>query len=218
MIQSLIDKQDTSELIRDQIAGILTSEVASQQSLATAGGKDPRRWALNIYTDRANPWSDFQDPPSEQVDIVPIVNIWQPSASVEGGSSNPVERQGYAGIWNVDCYGCGISAADGAGHIPGDVKARMEAQRAARLVRNVLASSEYVYLGLRGLVGKRVVGSITTQESDPAAIQHIAALRLNLEVRYSEYSPQHEPETLDRVVLTVTRDETGLIAFVGDYQ
>ena len=37
MIPELIDKQDTFEVVRDEIAAILKTEVVSQMALATAG-------------------------------------------------------------------------------------------------------------------------------------------------------------------------------------
>ena len=59
MIAELIDKQDNSEIVRDQIAAILATEVANQQALATADGKDPADYKLRIYTERSNPWEAF---------------------------------------------------------------------------------------------------------------------------------------------------------------
>lgn len=45
-LQALIDKQDSVEIIRDQIAAILVQEIANQQALAIADSKDPALWTL----------------------------------------------------------------------------------------------------------------------------------------------------------------------------
>ena len=57
LIPDLIDKEDTFEIVRNQIALILANESASQVALATTAGKpDPNLWALKVYTERSNPW------------------------------------------------------------------------------------------------------------------------------------------------------------------
>jgi hypothetical protein len=56
LIQGLIDKQDTSELIRDNIVSILASEVQSQMQLADDAGKDPLHWKLRIFKEASNPF------------------------------------------------------------------------------------------------------------------------------------------------------------------
>ena len=73
-IPTLIDKQDTFEIVRDQIATILVTEIVSQQALAVADGKDPDLWKVRIYTERSNAWEQFLEVPP--VDESPICNIW----------------------------------------------------------------------------------------------------------------------------------------------
>ena len=41
---SLIDKQDSFEIVRDKIALILANEIASQQVLAKADSRNPDDW------------------------------------------------------------------------------------------------------------------------------------------------------------------------------
>lgn len=106
-IASLIDKQDTVEIIRDQIAAILALETTAQQALATAAAKDPDLWKLRIYQERANPWENL---PSKTDDRSPVVNVWWDSSTFDMSASNIVERQKSSATINIDCYGYGISA------------------------------------------------------------------------------------------------------------
>ena len=48
MTLPLIDKLDTFEIVRDEIAAILATEIASQEALA-AGEPDPTLWRLRVF-------------------------------------------------------------------------------------------------------------------------------------------------------------------------
>ncbi len=98
-ISTLIDKQDSFEIIRDQIAAILAIEVASQMQLATDGGENPDDWKLRIYTERSNPWEQLLN---EQSDQSPIVNVWYDNSNFDPSGSNIVERQKTEGVFNID--------------------------------------------------------------------------------------------------------------------
>ena len=65
MTLPLIDKQDSFEIVRDQIAAILKTEITSQIALATTAGKpNPDDWKLRIFSERANPWEQFLNGPT----------------------------------------------------------------------------------------------------------------------------------------------------------
>lgn len=217
-ISTLIDKQDNFEVVRDQIAAILTTEVASQMQLATDGGKDPDDWKLRIFSERSNPWEQWLN---EQTDASPIVNIWYDNSSFDASKSNVVERQVSETIYNIDCYGLGISKDDGGtGHIPGDREAGFEVQRALRLVRNILMAAEYTYLGLQGLVWQRWPQSVTVfqPQLDGRQMQRVVGARLALRVAFNEFSPQVVPEILELVTVDVLRTEDGEIVLKADYE
>ena len=218
MITTLIDKQDTFEIVRDQIAAILKLEVANQMALAVAAGKDPADWNLRIFTERSNPWEQWLN---SQSDRRPIINVWYDNSSFQPGKSNIIERQASETIYNIDCYGYGISADDdGAGHKPGDREAAFEVHRALRLVRNILMAAQYTYLGLRGTVWQRWPQSVTSfqPQLDGRPIQQIVAARLAFRVVFNEFSPQVEPETLELVSVDVERTEDGEIVVEADYE
>lgn len=217
MIQELIDKQDTFEIVRDQIAGILKAETTNQMALATAGGKDPDDWKLRIFTERANPFETWLN---QQTDTSPIINIWYDNSSFDMKSSNVIERQASETIYNIDCYGYGGSSDNAAGgHNPGDKAAAFEAQKAFRLVRNILMVGEYTYLGLRGTVWGRWPQSMTVFQpqigNEP--MQNIVGARFALRAKFNEFSPQYVPTTLEYTAIAVYRSETGEIYLQADY-
>lgn len=225
LISSLVDRPDTFEIVRDQIAAILLLEQQGQQDLATAAGKDPELWKLRIFTERSNPWSEWPDAedPAEAVnfDTSPIVNVSFDNDTFDKARGNPVSQQQADGVFNVDVYGYGISADDGAsGHIPGDQAAALEAARGARLVRSILLSAQYINLGLRGLVANRWVGSRTSIQpahSDRRPVQHVMAVRLALQVSYLEFAPQWDGVPLELVSIAFKRAETGEIFIAADF-
>lgn len=216
-ITTLIDKQDNFEIVRDQIAAILVLEIANQMVLAVLAAKDPNDFKLRIFTERSNPWEQFLN---EQTDQSPLVNIWYDNSNFNLSKSNISERQASETIYNIDCYGFGISKDDGAGHKPGDREAALEVQKALRLVRNILMASEYLYLGLQGLVWQRWPQSITVFQPELGSqqMQQIVGARLAFRVTFNEFSPQFEPETLELLSVNVIRVEDGEIVLEADYQ
>ena len=216
-IATLIDKQDNVEIIRDQIAAILAVEVASQMALATTAAKDPLLWKLNVYLERSNPWEQWLN---AQTDTSPIVNVWWTDSTFDDKASNVVERQKSQTVYNIDCYGYGKCANNpGGGHYAGDETAAKEAHRALRLVRNILMSAEYTYLGLRPLVWRRLIQSITVfqPQQDSNTAQQVVGSRLALRVEFNEFSPQIPLETLELLTTEVFRAEDGQIVAEADY-
>lgn len=217
-IETLIDKQDNFEVVRDQIAGILKTETISQQVLATAAAKDPDDWKLRIFLERSNPWEQLLN---NDTDRSPIINIWYDNSSFDQSGSNISERQKTEGIFNIDCYGYGKSSDEIAGgHKPGDREAALEVQRALRLVRNILMAAEYTYLGLRGLVWQRWPRSVTVfqPEIQGRTVQQIVGARLAFRVVFNEFSPQVIAETLELMSINIERTEDGEILVEADYE
>lgn len=219
MIPTLIDKQDSFEIVRDQIVAILVSEVASQQALAITAGKDPALWKLRIFKERTNPQEEWlnETPPADRS---PLVNVWFDTADYEASKSNAKQRQFSAGTFNIDCLGLGVSAnIPAGGHTAGDEQAAIEVQRAYRLVRNILMAAEYLRLDLPGLVGDRWPQSVTAfqPQIDSQTVQQVAGLRLALRVTFNEFSPQFVPETLELVSVEVKQSGSGEVFLTADY-
>jgi hypothetical protein len=217
MITQLIDKQDNFEIIRDEIAAILVTEVTNQMSLAAGEAKDPNDWKLRIFTERSNPWEQWLD---KSDDKSPLINVWYDNSNFNQSASDTVERQKSEAVFNIDCYGFGISANEPAGgHSPGDKTAALEVQRAIRLVRNILMSAEYTYLGLRGTVWSRWTQSITVfqPEINGVQVQQVIGARIAFRVEFNEFSPQFEADVLELVSVDVKRTEDGEIVLEADY-
>lgn len=217
VIDSLIDKQDNFEIVRDQIAAILTTEVANQMAKATAASKDPALWDLQIFLERSNPFEKWLN---NQDESAPIVNVWYDNGNFPGTKGGVVEKQEHEAIYNVDCYGLGVSEPDGEGHKPGDREAALEAQRAVRLVRNILMAAINTYLQLRGTVGQRWIQSITVLQPqiEGRTVQHVLGARIAFRVRLEELSPQVTPETLETLAVEVKRTEDGEVVLNAEYE
>jgi len=154
-----------------------------------------------------------------EADGVPIVNVWVNDTSVDTRSSNPGTMQEYAVTVNIDCYGHGTSRNNPAGgHVPGDREAALTAQRAARLVRNILMAPEYILLGLRGVVLSRMVRNITLfQPPTEQGAEHVVGARVALSVDVRETVLESAPNTLDYLHVDIKRDLDGRVVAVADY-
>lgn len=217
VITELIDKEDNFEVVRDQIALILATETASQQALATAASKDPDLWKLRVFAERSNPWEQWLN---NQSDKSPIVNVWYDSGNFLKGKGDVVRRQQHDATVNIDCYGVGIASDEPAGgHNSGDKQAALEAQRALRLVRNILMAGINTNLQLPGVVGLRWPQSINVfqPQIDNRPITHIVGARLALEVSFDEVSPQFEGVTLEFLSVDITRDEDDQVIAEADF-
>lgn len=225
LITTLISAPDNSEVIRDLIAQILLTESAEQQVLAAAADppKDPSLWKLRVFTEASNPfeeWTSFDEPGDSPAFVEPIINICLDAINYEPRTSNVVSRQKAVATYNLDCYGYGVSTETDEGHDPGDVRASFEAQRAVRLVRNILMAGHYTYLGLpRGasqFVWKRWLQNVTLFKPalDQRPVQRVMAARMQFQVEMNETAPQAEGEELEVVNLNVKRKETGEVYLV----
>ncbi len=219
MIQSLIDKQDTFEIVGLQIAAILATEQANQQVLAVTAGKDPNDWVLRIFHEASNPFEQWLNA-DENTDTSPLINVWFDNSNFDKKSSNSTSRQTSDTTFNIDCYSYATSKETISGHDPGDVAAALEVQRAIRLVRNILMAAEYTYLSLRGTVGSRWPQTITAFQPSvgDTPVQKVHGARLTLGVSFLEFSPQYEGETLELISTTVERAEDGELYFEADYE
>jgi hypothetical protein len=219
VLQELIDKSDSFELVRAKLATILLEESAAQQLLAHADGQDPRLWALRVFTERSNPWAEFRDDSDEPQ--TPIVNVWFENMPFVKAGSNMVSRQKGVATFHIDCYGFGFAKATITGHTPGDVMASDEASRAVRLVRNILVSGFYAYLGFpqanalpvgqEQIVRGRWPASLTAFQpaQDDRPVVRVNAIRLDLEVEVNEFSTEYVGEELETITAGFTRTGGG---------
>lgn len=219
VLPGLIDKQDNSEIIRDQIAEILILNFDNQAALATAAGEDPDLFSARVFVERANPFEEWLNDPAPGEGRRPIVNVMYDNTNFEEAGSNTVERQKATHTYSIDCYGYAVSADDGnGGHLPGDMLATLAVQRCMRLVRNILMSAQNTYLQMQGEVWKRWPQSITMFQPalDGRTVQQVVACRMAFDVTCNEFSPQFDGEPLELVGYNVFRVETGELLIEGE--
>ena len=77
---------------------------------------------------------------------------------------------------------------EGGGHEAGDASSALEAQRAVRLVRNILMAADNTYLGFdrrNGFLWKRWIGNIQffQPDIDGRYVQNVTGARIALNVR-----------------------------------
>jgi hypothetical protein len=227
VLQALIDKVDTLELVRDQIAAILLAESANQQALARAAGKDPQDWALRLFVERnGNCWHQFTstnegDDDASTIDPTPIVNVWVDHTEYDKARSDPSGRQQANAVYHLDIYGYGVATATAQGHDPGEMLAAFAVQRAYRLIRNTLISPINENLQMIGVVGDRWInsfkagGQVSASEHDKHPVENVSLGRVELEVSFLEYAPEYQGVTIEAITGTVKRAETGEIYFTA---
>jgi hypothetical protein len=204
-IESLIEGEEAYAQARDAVAAILAIEIANQQALATAGGEDPALWALDVYSERSDPVEQWLQGPSAGT---PFANVWLDTVEFPGKNSSVSPTREGCTI-QIDCHGYASAGDDGAGGFSaGDTGAAKAAHRAAGLVRQILDSGHYTYLGsARGAdqwcYGARVSRLRAYQPDLGAnAAQHVQGVRVTLDVRLNQTTPQVTGETLE--ILDVT--------------
>lgn len=220
-ITTLIDKHDNFEIVRDRLVEILLVESAAQQVLAAAADptpKDPDQWKLRVFSEASDPWEQFLpvDAPDEAMPafVVPIVNVWFDSESLQPGRST-ANTQVFDGTFHLDCYGYGISQETDTGHVPGDTAAVGEAQRAARIVRNIIMAGQYFTLGFptkaqQFVWGRRVdaVDAFFPGMSEKRGF-HVCAMRVTVHVEFSEFAPEYQPVLLEELNIQIRRTAEG---------
>ncbi|NCB47876.1 hypothetical protein EOM81_12795, partial [bacterium] len=81
-ITSLIDKQDNMEIIRDEIASIISLEIANQKILATAAGKDSSLWDFSVYAEKTTAWELVENSDGKITSQTPLINVYLESANI----------------------------------------------------------------------------------------------------------------------------------------
>lgn len=219
-LNTLIDKQDNCEIIRDQIAAILAVEEANQRVLAIADGQDTELWRFNVYTEKFNPWKLLTKSDGTSESQTPIVNVLFDNDTFDNKNSNQTEQQATKGMFFLDCYAHKPKTES----LDSDEATSKEAERIARLVRNIIMSAEYNQLALgyadlgkgNNIVFDRYIlkrEKFMPLDREGRAFENIIAMRLTLGVDYVEYSPQIEPTDFDLLYFKCEKSEDGQLLF-----
>lgn len=212
-ITTLIDKQDTYEIVRDQVAAILATETLAQQALATAALKDPDLWAFDVYTERKDPFSILgPDSTGEMSGDKSIINVWLERVDLPDG--NDIKNQDGTAIINIDNIASKASKKNGSTIDGSDYLSSLDSERIARLARNIIMHPSYKHLGLTAnYVKSRTITGIqklfTDREDRP--FSHVVVSRISLAVRITEFMDQLTSETLEQILIDVEKSDTGQV-------
>ena len=196
-IQTLLNGKDNIEKIRDAIALILKNELSNQYALAeTAGIESLEDFNIGVYLESARPWELTENEVGGNP--FPLVNILlNEMRRVEGKAGSAIGRKRYTASFSIDCYACGNAESDG-----DDARqAALKAWRIAGIVRSILMSGFYAYLGMRGVVLERDMPGIKTgipsNLAESAAAVTVA--RIDFSVSFYEDSPQGDGAELEEI-------------------
>ncbi|WP_315449838.1 hypothetical protein [uncultured Treponema sp.] len=200
-IQTLLNGKDNIEKIRDAIALILKNELSNQYALAeTAGIESLEDFNIGVYLESARPWELTENEVGGNP--FPLVNILlNEMRRVEGKAGSAIGRKRYTASFSIDCYACGNAESDG-----DDARqAALKAWRIAGIVRSILMSGFYAYLGMRGVVLERDMPGIKTgipsNLAESAAAVTVA--RIDFSVSFYEDSPQGDGAELEEIQFEV---------------
>ncbi|MDR2097705.1 MAG: hypothetical protein LBP37_04215 [Spirochaetaceae bacterium] len=179
-IYELISDLDNVEKIRNHIAFIIKGETHNQYIIAQEQGEpDAEDYNFRVFIENARPYDTEGEPPIE-----PLINIMLQKTETADGNSR-MGPQKYKAAFIIDC----IAFGNDAGEDRDDCAAASRAWKAARVIRRILMSEQYLYLGLRGVIGGRLIKSIETgvPKNGGDALTVVTA-RITLEVQFIERS------------------------------
>ena len=212
----LIDSIDGFEAVRNAIANILAAESALQESLATAEGKDPVEWALDVYTERVSPWELYREEVNERVQLV---NVWYDNSTTDKAASNNQTRQMADTQINIDCLAYAVTEETDTGQNVGDQLSFERAQQVARLVRRILMHPKYVRLGLPGVVSQRWLGTRRAFQPSSGGIpaEHIAGVQLQFDVKHNETIDLESLSDAEGALVRIYREPDGKVFASMDF-
>jgi hypothetical protein len=151
----------------------------------------PCDFNIGVYLERERPWQLTEN--SEGKNPFPLVNIKLAGYRKENEPGSTSGHYKYIGDFIIDCYAQG--SPDNPDYFD-DTDATIRAWKLGRMVRAILMSGYYTYLGMRGIVRRREIteagtGTPTdrTGNIDDSAVS-VTICRILFSVWFSEESPQ----------------------------
>ena len=220
-ITTLFNMQDNAEKIRDRIAAILKIELDNQKTMAennpcTENKKD---FDIKVYLENSRPWELTSD--SADNNPFPLINIGLHETREDANPGSTVCNVKYTGTYYIDCCACGNFYENQDNYIPDDSLSTFKAWQLARMVRGILMSGHYAYLGMQKVVRRRRITKISTLA--PGGLQDaaisITICRIFLDVDFHETSPEAQGVNFDEMTFTTTSHdgEVSLINISHDY-
>ena len=149
-----------------------------------------------MYLESARPWELTENEAGGNP--FPLVNILlNEIRRAEGKAGSAIGRKRYTASFSIDCYACGNAESDS----DDTRQATLKAWRIACIVRSILMSGFYAYLGMRGVVLERDMPGIKTgipsNLAESAAAVTVA--RIDFSVSFYEDSPQGDGAELEEI-------------------
>jgi hypothetical protein len=193
LIPELLDSSDNIEKIRDRIALILKMECANQHKIAQESHlENVGDYAICIYLENSRPWQLTEN--SQGKNPFPLVNVQTLGykRDIDAGGET-VNRKKYIAEFAIDCYANGVPDHPEYGD---DTDSTIRAWRLAGIIRKIIMSSFYTYLGMRDIVRRREIAEVQTGSPtdrtgniDESAIS-VTICRILMQVWFFEESPQ----------------------------
>jgi len=211
-INELLDK-DNSEIIRDRIAGILKVELLKQKELAESKKdiENKKDFDINVFIENLRPWEISGD----ETFPFPLVNVClQETSEEEGKPGATVGKQKFTGTYFLDCYGCGNLQKE-ENYKPDDSLSAIRAWHTARIVRKILMSGFYVFLGMKGIVTRRRIKKIVTMTPNGLDVSAytVAVARIIFEVDFYEEAPEGDGVNFEGI--SFTSNDAGEVNLIG---
>jgi hypothetical protein len=194
-IYELVSEPDNVEKIRNHIAFIIKGETQNQYTIAQEQGEpDADDYNFRVFIENARPYDTEGEPPLE-----PLVNIMLQKTETADGNPR-MGLQKYKATFLIDC----IAFGNDAGEERDDRAAAARTWKAARVIRRILMSEQYLYLGLRGVIGGRLIKSIEmgVPKNGGDALTVVTA-RITLEVQFIELSIGTTGPIIEEINFTV---------------
>jgi hypothetical protein len=195
-IYELISDPDNVEKLRNHLAFIIKGETQNQYAIAQEQGvPDADDYNFRVFIENDRPY----DPEDDEPAIEPIANIMLQKAAPAG--SNPrAGPQKEKATFIIDCITFGTDSDEDWN----EKAAAIRAWKAARVIRRILMSEQYTYLGLRGIVGSRIITSIETgvPRNGGDALAVVTA-RIILEVQFMERAIEISGPIIEAIDFTI---------------
>ena len=178
VINESLDKPDNIEVLRGHIAAIIKGETQYQYKMAKdIEEKDAEDYNHRVFIENARPYD-----PEGEPQITPFVNVMLHQTTPAGGNSR-IGAQKMKATFIIDC----VAFGNDGGEEWNEKVANFRAWKAARVIRKIIMSEQYAYLGLKGKVGSRNITSMETRvpESGGDAFTFVI-VRITLEAEYLE--------------------------------
>jgi hypothetical protein len=194
-VYELISEPDNVEKIRNHLAFIIKGETQNQYTIAQEeGALDADDFNFRVFVENARPYDTGGEPPLE-----PFINIMLQKTETADSNAR-MGPQKYKATFIIDC----IAFGNDGGEEWDDKAAAARAWKAACVIRTILMSEQYLYLGLRGVIGSRVIKSIETGVPKMGGDAfNVVTARITLEVQFLERSIGTSGPIIEEINFTV---------------